>query len=138
MTGTVKWFHKSKGFGFIEADDGEGDVFIHFSDIPGDGYKTLAEGQKLEFDIEECEKGAQAKNVKILSGPPPKEKAERTPRQEFRSKPKVNGDTDEKFVTVKVNVKQLKALSESNGIALEKLIQDVFVHSAKEFAANVQ
>jgi len=62
ITGTVKWFNESKGFGFIEQEQGE-DVFVHFRAIQGDGFKTLAEGQKVEFDIEQGPKGAQAANV---------------------------------------------------------------------------
>ncbi|ACV26533.1 MULTISPECIES: cold-shock protein [Kangiella] len=62
ITGTVKWFNESKGFGFIEQEQGE-DVFVHFRAIQGDGFKTLAEGQRVEFDIEQGPKGAQAANV---------------------------------------------------------------------------
>jgi|SaaInl74LU_5_DNA_1037368.scaffolds.fasta_scaffold55907_1 CspA family cold shock protein len=66
-TGTVKWFNGEKGFGFLtNADDGP-DVFCHFSAIEGDGYKTLAEGQQVEFDVEQGPKGLQATNVVILS-----------------------------------------------------------------------
>ncbi len=50
--GTVKWFNESKGFGFISNDDGSGDVFVHFSSIVGDGFKSLAEGQKVSYDTE--------------------------------------------------------------------------------------
>ncbi|MEG0509549.1 MAG: cold-shock protein [Eubacterium sp.] len=60
--GTVKWFNGEKGFGFISREDGD-DVFVHFSAIEGDGFKTLAEGQKVTFDIEEGDRGLQAKNV---------------------------------------------------------------------------
>lgn len=52
MNGTVKWFNEAKGFGFISNDDGSGDVFVHFSAIQGDGFKTLAEGQKVTYDVE--------------------------------------------------------------------------------------
>ncbi len=52
MTGTVKWFNETKGFGFISNDDGSGDVFVHFSAIVGEGFKTLAEGQKVSFEVE--------------------------------------------------------------------------------------
>lgn len=62
-TGSVKWFNESKGYGFI-AQDGDGaDVFVHFSAIQGDGFRTLAEGQKVTFDIENGPKGPQAANV---------------------------------------------------------------------------
>jgi CspA family cold shock protein len=62
-TGKVKWFNDSKGFGFIEQDNGEADVFVHFSAIRGSGYKTLREGQAVEFDIERDAKGLRAANV---------------------------------------------------------------------------
>ena len=61
-TGRVKWFDEKKGFGFIERE-GLSDVFVHFRAISGDGYKTLAEGQEVEFDVEEGDKGPQAVNV---------------------------------------------------------------------------
>ncbi|MBF0358424.1 MAG: cold-shock protein [Magnetococcales bacterium] len=61
--GTVKWFNDSKGFGFIERDDGKGDVFVHHTSIDGDGFKTLAEGQRVEFGVEQGEKGPKADAV---------------------------------------------------------------------------
>ena len=60
--GVVKWFNDSKGFGFIEQESGE-DVFVHFSSIQGDGFKTLAEGQAVTFDVVQGAKGPQAANV---------------------------------------------------------------------------
>ena len=60
--GTVKWFNDHKGFGFIEQEDGA-DVFVHFSAIQGDGFKSLAEGEKVSFDVTEGDKGLQAANV---------------------------------------------------------------------------
>ncbi len=63
-TGTVKWFNDAKGFGFIQQDDGGPDVFVHFSAIQGEGYKTLREGQAVEFDLEEDAKGLRAANVR--------------------------------------------------------------------------
>jgi len=60
--GTVKWFNEKKGFGFIQQQDGP-DVFVHFSAIKGEGFKTLAEGQTVEFEIIKDEKGAKAQNV---------------------------------------------------------------------------
>ena len=64
-TGTVKFFNNEKGFGFISREDGD-DVFVHFSNIAGNGYKTLEEGQRVEFDIGPGRKGDQAENVRVI------------------------------------------------------------------------
>jgi len=63
-TGTVKWFNADKGFGFIQQDDGGADVFVHFSAIAMDGYRSLDENQKVEYDVEQGSKGPQAANVR--------------------------------------------------------------------------
>lgn len=60
--GKVKWFNESKGYGFIQQDNGA-DVFVHYSSIKGDGFKTLAEGQRVQFEIEDGDRGKKAKNV---------------------------------------------------------------------------
>ena len=65
VTGTVKWFNETKGFGFIAQESGP-DVFAHFSAIEGDGFKTLAEGQKVEFKITQGQKGPQAESIVAL------------------------------------------------------------------------
>ena len=62
-SGTVKWFNESKGFGFITPEDGSKDVFVHFSAIASEGFRTLAEGQQVTFEVEEGPKGPQAINV---------------------------------------------------------------------------
>ena len=62
LTGKVKWFSNTKGYGFIEQESGE-DVFVHFSAIQGEGFKTLEEGQKVQFDVTKGQKGPQAANV---------------------------------------------------------------------------
>ncbi len=64
-TGTVKWFNESKGFGFIEQESGP-DVFAHYSASAGDGFKTLVEGQKVEFNVTQGQKGPQAENIVAL------------------------------------------------------------------------
>ena len=63
--GKVKWFNESKGFGFIENEEG-GDVFVHFSSIQGDGFKTLNEGQRVSFDVAQGKKGQEAQNVRAI------------------------------------------------------------------------
>lgn len=63
VTGTVKWFNDAKGFGFISQDNGGADVFVHFSAVQGSGFKSLAEGQKVEFELQNGPKGPQAANV---------------------------------------------------------------------------
>ncbi len=68
-TGTVKWFDDAKGYGFIERADGE-DVFVHYSAIVGEGYKTLTEGSEVEFDVEEDPKGPRAANVVVTKAAP--------------------------------------------------------------------
>ena len=65
QTGTVKWFNAEKGFGFIEIEDGN-DVFVHFSAIEGDGYKSLDEGQRVQFNVAQGNRGPQAENVSIV------------------------------------------------------------------------
>ena len=64
MRGKVKWFNEAKGYGFIERDDGKGDVFVHYSDIANEGFKTLAEGEQVEFELSNSQKGPKASNVK--------------------------------------------------------------------------
>lgn len=61
--GTVKWFNESKGFGFIERDEGRGDVFVHFSAIAGEGFRNLSEGQRVEFSVAQGDKGPKAEEV---------------------------------------------------------------------------
>jgi CspA family cold shock protein len=65
VTGTVKWFNGSKGFGFISREDGD-DVFVHYSAIQGEGFRNLDEGQRVEFDVEASPKGPHAVNVTVI------------------------------------------------------------------------
>ena len=65
-TGTVKWFNDAKGFGFITPDGGGKDLFAHFSEIQGSGFKTLAEAQRVEFEVKEGQKGPQAANIRPI------------------------------------------------------------------------
>ncbi|WP_181787647.1 cold-shock protein [Streptomyces phytophilus] len=64
--GTVKWFNSEKGFGFIAQDDGGADVFAHHSNIDAQGFRELAEGQKVEFDLVQGQKGPQAENIRVI------------------------------------------------------------------------
>ena len=64
-SGTVKWFSNEKGYGFIARDDGSGDLFVHFSAVQGDGYRSLNEGDEVTFDVGEGAKGPQAQNVVV-------------------------------------------------------------------------
>lgn len=66
MNGTVKWFNAEKGYGFIKDEEGK-DIFVHFSSINSDGYKTLEEGQKVTYDLVESDRGPQAKNVMVVT-----------------------------------------------------------------------
>lgn len=66
VTGTVKWFNETKGFGFIEQEGGP-DVFAHFSAITGSGFKTLVDGQKVQFEVTQGQKGPQASNIEVIS-----------------------------------------------------------------------
>lgn len=66
MAGTVKWFNAEKGYGFIKDEEGK-DIFVHFSSINSDGYKTLEEGQKVTYDLVESDRGPQAKNVTVVT-----------------------------------------------------------------------
>ena len=64
QTGKIKWFNDAKGFGFVTPDDGSKDVFVHFSAIQGEGFKSLAEGDRIEIDVQPSEKGPKAANVR--------------------------------------------------------------------------
>ncbi|MBI5258285.1 MAG: cold-shock protein [Burkholderiales bacterium] len=66
QTGTVKWFNEGKGFGFIAQDNGGKDLFAHFSEIQGNGFKTLAENQRVQFEVKEGQKGLQAANIRVV------------------------------------------------------------------------
>jgi len=66
-TGTVKWFNNDKGYGFITQDDGGTDVFVHHSAISGEGYKSLTEGTKVDYEVEDSPKGPQARTVTVAS-----------------------------------------------------------------------
>jgi CspA family cold shock protein len=65
-TGTVKWFNDSKGYGFITPEEGGDDLFVHFSSLEGDGFKSLQEGQRVEFETAEGRKGQEAKEVRVV------------------------------------------------------------------------
>jgi CspA family cold shock protein len=100
--GKVKWFNTRKGYGFISTDDGK-DIFVHYSNIASDGYKTLAEGDPVTFDVVDGEKGPRAENVvpkgAPKTGPAPKTesapKAKAAPRRKSAPKPKVASEDEE-------------------------------------------
>ncbi|MFS8543866.1 MAG: cold-shock protein [Limnochordales bacterium] len=66
LQGTVKWFNAEKGYGFIQPDSGEGDVFVHFTAINAEGFRTLEEGQRVTFEVVQGQKGPQAGNVTVI------------------------------------------------------------------------
>jgi CspA family cold shock protein len=80
ITGTVRWFNPERGYGFIQRE-GESDVFVHYSAIQGSGFKTLLEGQEVEFSVEQSPKGLQAANVTVLSSPEPVSQSSRWDRR---------------------------------------------------------
>ena len=90
-TGVVKWFSDEKGFGFITPDDGGKDAFVHFSGISGDGFRTLAEGAKVEYELGESGKGPQATNVRSSSSWPRKRKSNSKARSSRRSRTRCSG-----------------------------------------------
>ena len=67
LRGKVKWFNNQKGYGFITRDDGSGDVFVHYSSVSGDGFKSLGEGDSVEFEVVDSDKGPKAANVSKVS-----------------------------------------------------------------------
>jgi CspA family cold shock protein len=89
--GTVKWFNPRKGYGFITAGDGK-DIFVHYADISGEGYRTLVEGDVVTFDIVEGEKGLRAENV--VHQPGPENKPEDEPESEPESKPESKPESE--------------------------------------------
>ena len=76
MEGTVKWFNRSRGFGFITPSDGSADVFVHFSQIQGTGKRSLSEGQRVQFEITQGDRGPRATDVKVVGDPGEEEKAD--------------------------------------------------------------
>ncbi len=89
--GTVKWFNPRKGYGFITAEEGK-DIFVHYADISGEGYRTLVEGDAVTFDIVEGEKGLRAENV--VHQPGPESKPESEPESEPESKPESKPESE--------------------------------------------
>lgn len=79
-TGSVKWFNNEKGYGFIAQDDGGADVFCHFSAIESDGFRSLNEGDEVEFEVEQGQKGLQAKNVRVTRAAPAPQRPQRQQR----------------------------------------------------------
>lgn len=82
-TGRVKWFSNEKGFGFIEQDGGGADVFCHFSAISSSGFRSLNEGDEVEFEVEQGQKGLQAKNVEVTNAAPAAARPQRSQRDRY-------------------------------------------------------
>lgn len=92
IKGQVKWFNESKGFGFITPADGSKDVFVHFSAIQGNGFKTLAEGQNVEFEIQDGQKGPAAVNVTAIWSNPEANEPEKADKKTVESQKSVEDE----------------------------------------------
>jgi len=124
--GTVKWFSAPKGYGFIGRDDGEEDVFVHFSAIQMEGYKRLKEGQEVEFSIEDGPKGLQAANV-ILAG---KVAAEETP--EISQDAELTEETVEEEIEETTEEAVEEEIEETTEGAVEEEIEEITEEAVEE------
>jgi CspA family cold shock protein len=138
--GSVKWFDVKRGFGFITPDEEPeaGDVFVHYSSIMGEGFKALSEGQRVEFDEVENEKGCEALDVVMLT--PYKAPAETDKKTE--KKPIKTGRSGDQGATKKVTVivptDELKRSANTLGVKPEYLVHSLFKTAALEFIKEMQ
>ena len=151
MRGVVKWFHKDKGYGFVTSDEYEGEIFVHYSAIVGNGFKSLADGQEIEFDLADGKKGKEARNVKIDGAREEDEDEGSRPVKYGDGMPKAAPKAEQpepvqqktkgagiRRVTVEVPVAAFRMAAKSHNISVAELVRHSFEAAAEEMVEELR